>query len=116
MTNYTENQVKAMVEGYNAVAGQDYNERSAWLTRFADANEFSVNSVRAVLVRAGVYKKKETSEAGSKGASKEELVSAFNAVTGKKLTSLKNASRKDLQALWDYIRTASDANDLENGR
>lgn len=106
---YSAEQVDDMVNTYKDVMNNDYVDRSKVVDNLAKKHNTSSASVRAVLVRAEVYKKKEDTEPSKAAFSKVELVAAFAAVVGKDMPSLSNASRKDLQALWDYIVSASDA-------
>lgn len=111
---YTDEVVAELVADYNTVTGQDYETRNETLEKWAAKLGVSVASVRSKLTQAGVYKKKETSEGGSANTSKAELVAAFAAVTGQDVKSLANASRKDLQVLWDYVRTMTNQYEVDN--
>ena len=110
MSKYDAVTVNALVGAYNVTADKDYETRSETVAQLAEEFGLTVPEVRGVLVTAGVYKAKEAGVAGAAKAavSKEELVKAFEAVTGTKLPGLSGASRKALQAVWDYLVSASD--------
>lgn len=109
---YTVEQVSAMTAAYVAAvaANKDYEARSAVVAEVAAEMNLTVPQVRGVLVNAGVYipaAKAATSKASQ--VSKEELVKAFEAVTGEaNLKGLTGATRKDLQKLWDWVVSVSD--------
>lgn len=116
MEKYTVEAVTAMTSAYVAAvaADADYEARSAVVKQLADEQGVSVPAVRGVLVNAGVYVAKEAGANAAKSAtgkfSKEELVKAFEAVTGEpSLKGLTGATQKDLQKLWDWVVSTSDA-------
>jgi len=108
---YTDTVVENLVTRYNDVKGENYEARSAVVKELADELKVSVGSVRSKLVRENVYVAKETAKSTSKGMSKEEYVKAFEAVSGESLTSFNKATKKDLEAFWNYIVKASDQKD-----
>jgi len=114
MTVYTDENVVEMVQTYQASvdAGDKYDQRAKVVADLAEKFEVSVPSMRQKLVVEGVYVPKETKTTKS-STSKEDLVAAYQAVSGLELNSFKNVSRKDLQAFWDFFVTASEAGNLK---
>lgn len=111
---YNEVNVAAMVAVYQASVeeGDDYGNRSIVVENLANEYEVTVPSMRAKLVGAGVYVAKESTEKTSV-QDKESVIKAFEAVSGLQLPSFKNASRKDLNALWGYFVKASEQVNVE---
>lgn len=114
MSEYTQEQVDEIVGTYKTVADQDYATRQEIVDELAAKFEKSVPSVRGVLVSQKVYvpKEKTATPEASSGTSKEEIVKAMEAVSGLKLASFNKATKKDLQAFWDYLVAASDAREV----
>jgi len=106
---YTKPVMEDMVARYKAVVKESYEVRSKLVSEVAVELKQSVASVRAKLVRDGVYVAKEAVK--TMGMSKEEYVKAFEAVSGVELKSFAKVSKKDLEAFWDYIVKASDTSD-----
>ena|SRR3990167_5355196 len=105
------NKVK-IVDEYKTVLEMDYATRSAKVSDLAVEMDVTVPVIRGILVNAKVYKARDRemdcATAAKAAVSKEELVKAFEAVTGQDLKGLNGASRKSLQAVWDYVVSMSD--------
>jgi len=110
---YTKEVMEDMVARYTDVVKEDYDVRSAVLVELADELKQSVASVRAKLVREGVYVAKEATKGTATGMSKDEYVKAFEAVAGVELKSFTKATKKDLAAFWEYLVKASDRAEAE---
>lgn len=110
---YTDTVMTNLVARYNDVVAEDYTARTAVVKELADELKVSVPSVRAKLVRAGVYVAKETAKSEGNGMAKEDYVKAFEAISGESLTSFTKATKKDLKAFWDYVVKASDKADAD---
>lgn len=105
-TVYTAEVLAGLVERYSAVMDEAYEVRSKLVAEMADELGVTVPSLRGKLVSAGVYKSQEKAvEAnGEKGLEKADYIKALEALTGQKLTSFGNATKKDLRAVFEYVR------------
>ena len=103
MTTLTKEQVDKLVGRYtSAVAeGLAYAERTALVEEMANETNVTKNVVIGVLVAEGVYVRKEKENTITEGT-KNDYADAFRAVTGKKMTSLENLTKKDLIDLWNW--------------
>ncbi len=99
--NYTAAQTAALVEAYKAA--EDAAGRDAVVKSYADEFGKSVASIRAKLVREGVYvKKPRTAKDGSAVVSKAALVDIIAANVGKSadaFDSLEKANKSVLKVL-----------------
>lgn len=112
-TVYTETVMTNLVARYNDVKTEDYTIRTAVVKELADELKMSVASVRSKLVREGVYVAKEIAKTTGNGMSKEDYVKALEAISGETLTSFTKATKKDLEAFWNYVVKASDKADAD---
>ena len=94
---YTAEQTTELVAAYNAAPTAET------VATFAEKFGKTVKSVVAKLSREGVYKAKERKTAGTV-ARKDEIVLALELMTGVELKSFHGATRKDLEALLDFIK------------
>ena len=117
MSNFTEDQTADIIDRYMDVMEADYAERAKRLEGIAAIYDKTVPQIRGVLVAAKVYIKKEaTKTTDSEGDSmdKEAILKAITIVTGKDMPSFKNASKKDLTTLWEWIVSTSDRNEADS--
>lgn len=94
--NYTPEQTAEIVAGYTAAEGDE--SRKAFIEEYAAKHGRKVSSVRAKLVREGVYQKAETPR--KRSATKDEIVSAIAERIGANpdiLGSLEKATAKALK-------------------
>ena len=117
MAKYTVEQVDVMVGEYTAVKDEDYDTRTAVVKALAEKFGTTEGSVRSKLVSEDVYvgKEKAEGETAKVTTSKAELVSAFGAVVGMPLPSMEKMTKRDLQALWDWIVLSSDQRAADTG-
>ena len=119
---YTKARTDVIVARYvEAVeAGADYDARTALVAELADelSAEAKVDvtegSVRSKLVAEKVYVGKVKAKAVD-ATSKEAYVKALRDVTGLALASFDKPTKTDLKALFEWIATASDQFNAENG-
>ena len=111
---YTETVMANLVARYKDVVAKDYDTRTAVVKELADELKVSVASVRSKLVREGVYVAKEAAKTKGAGMSKDEYVKALEAVSGETLTSFTKATKKDLEAFWNYMVKANDKFEADN--
>ena len=109
---YTKDVVSNMVAQYNGVVAEDYAARTAVVEALAKEVGKTVPSVRAMLVKEGVYVAKEAAKT-SATQSKEDIVKALEAISGESLVSFQKATKKDLEAFWGYIVKAIDKHDAD---
>lgn len=115
--NYTDEMVAEVVADYQAA--DSVNARDEVVTAYAEKFGKSVASIRAKLVREGVYVAKvkaEKAEAGARGMNKEELVNAVRIFVGARdgqLDSLVKATRNDLRVLVDCLTKLNDKFDAQ---
>jgi hypothetical protein len=100
--NYTPEQTSALLEAYDDAEG--YDAQQAVIREFADENGKTVPSVRAKLVREGVYQKKEyAGKTGEKPETKDEIVEDIARTLGvdadSKLGGLEKARKDTLQLI-----------------
>ena len=112
-TVYTDEVVTEIVDTYSAASDGDYDARSAVVKELAEKFEVSVASVRSKLVREGVYVAKEAAKSATSGKTKEDYVKALEAISGESLTSFSKATKKDLEAFWNYVVKANDMHDTK---
>ena len=115
---FTEAQVENIVGTYTASveAGDDYDARMDVVKQLADELEVSVPAIRGKLVAEKVYVKKEVAAKAAKaGVSKEDISKAFEASFGIKMPSMRNMTKKDLQAFWGRFVEMSEMRNTEHG-
>lgn len=99
--NYTDAQVSALVEAYTAC--EDADQRDAVIEQFAGEFAKPVRSIRAKLVREGVYVKKTyTTKTGEKPESKADIVQDIAGVLAcnvEAVESLEKATKSTLRLL-----------------
>lgn len=103
VVNYTPEQEQELTEGYKAVVDQGYEAADTFVRAIAEKFGKSAASIRAKLVRAGLYKAKEyVSKTGEKPVEKAELATAIgNALKMSEpdTESLTKANKKALTAI-----------------
>ena len=118
-TVYTETVTAEIVGRYvDAVeSGATYDERTALVAEIAEELEVNAVSVRGKLVAEKVYVAKTATKAGEKRGTrtKADVVKALEAVTGVSLTSFEKATKVDLEAMFNFIVTASDEFNADRG-
>ena len=114
---YTKDVVADMVDRYEDAVGRgaDYDARSAVVKELAGELDVSEASVRSKLVAEKVYVAKAKAEGTADGTSKEAYAKALSAIVGVELKSVTKATKADLKAIVEYIKTASDALNAEYG-
>ena len=101
--NYTNEQVARMIKLYGE--GNSDTERRAVIEVLAKEMGKTVGSIRAKLVAVGHYIKLSTKTAKVKQVSKDELVVDIQNRLGiDTLSSLKNATKVDLESLLESIK------------
>lgn len=115
---FSKDQSAIIVGCYEAAVneGADYEARKVIMQNAADLYKVSINVIRAKLVGEGVYVKKEVAAKAANGKGKAELVSAFEAILGVKLSSLSNMTKKDLEVMWDRFIAMSEARNASEGK
>lgn len=107
--NYTEEQVRELVAAY--VAAEDDASRLAVVIDYAELYGKTVASIRAKLVREGVYVAKEyKTKKGGKPQSKEDMVTLIAAamnVASDRLVGLEKANKNTLSLILDALTPAS---------
>lgn len=99
--NYTAEQTAELVAAYKAEATAET------VASFAEKFGKSVKSIVAKLSREGVYVAKAKTATVAKATRKDELVTALEIMVGTELKSLEHATRKDLEAIVNFIRINS---------
>lgn len=99
--NYTAEQTAAMIADYNQ--GKSVEE-------IAEALGKAVRSVRAKLVREGVYKapEKPAKAAKDEGPTKKEMMRELEAIAPFEVEGFMNATKEAIQALIDHLRPKSE--------
>lgn len=116
-SKFTTESVDYMVGTYMASAEADYDTRMEAVKAIAAKLEVADKAVIGKLVAEGVYKAKETeAKASTAGTKKEDYVSAFEASFGMKISSMKNMSKKDLEAFWGRFVEMSAVRDADEGK
>ena len=104
--NYTDEQVAHIIKLYGE--GNSDNERRAIIEKLAKEMGKTVGSIRAKLVAVGHYIKLSTKTAKVKQVSKDELVVDIQNRLGiDGLSSLKNATKVDLESLLEGIKESA---------
>ncbi len=104
--NYTNEQVAQMIKLYGE--GNSDAERRAIIEKLAIEMGKTVGSIRAKLVAVGHYIKLSTKIAKPKQVSKDELVVQIQTFLGiEGLSSLKNATKVDLEVILDRLQVVS---------
>ena len=104
--NYTNEQVAQMIKLYGE--GNSDAERRAIIEKLAKEMGKTVGSIRAKLVAVGHYIKLSTKAAKPKQVSKDELVVQIQTFLGiEGLSSLKNATKVDLEVILDRLQVVS---------
>jgi len=104
--NYTNEQVAQMIKLYGE--GNSDAERRAIIEKLAKEMGKTVGSIRAKLVAVGHYIKLSTKTAKPKQVSKDELVVQIQTFLGiEGLSSLKNATKVDLEVILDRLQVVS---------
>ena len=113
---YTDEVTARVVARYNEVRDENYEVRTEVVAAIAEDLGVEATSVRGKLVAEKVYVAKAPTK-GTAGASvtKGELAKAVGAVVGADVPTLAKASKADLETLWDFLRTASDQFNADNG-
>lgn len=115
---YTDKVVADLVARYNAVRDENYETRTAVVQEVADELEVERASVIGKLVSIpGTYVAKVVAKATKTGSrTKEDYVAALEAVTGiDELGSFVNTRKDQLEAVFNFIVTASDEFNAANG-
>ena len=107
--NYTDEQTVALVDAYSAADSQE--AREAVMSEFADEFGKTVRSIRAKLVREGVYVKKTyKTKTGGKPETKEQIVEDIARTMGvdaeSKLGGLEKATKGALQLIRTTLLVA----------
>jgi len=117
---YTDNDLDTIVGTYSASVeqGDDYAARDKVMQTLAAQFKSTVPSIRGKLNAEGVYVKKEVASTatGKTGASKEEMTKAVEAMTGLKLPSMSNMTKKDLDKFLARFIEMSDIRNAEEGK
>ena len=104
--NYTNEQVAHMIKVYGE--GNSDTERRAIIEVLAKEMGKTVGSIRAKLVAVGHYIKLSTKIAKPKQVSKDELVVQIQTFLGiEGLSSLKNATKVDLETILERLQVVS---------
>ena len=104
--NYTNEQVARMIKLYGE--GNSDTERRAVIDSLAREMGKTVGSIRAKLVAVGHYIKLSTKTAKVKQVSKDELVVQIQTFLGiEGLSSLKNATKVDLEVILERLQVVS---------
>ena len=114
---YTAEIVARISEAYGEVANEKYDVRKERVAEIAKEIGTSEASLRAKLTSLKLYKAKDEAEAGAEGivkAKKAEIVKAIGAVVGKDVESLVNASKADLETLWNFMVDMSNKMEVED--
>lgn len=115
---YTETITESVVARYvNAVeSGANYDERTQLVAEIARELGVEATSVRGKLVAEKVYVSKEATKGKRAVRTKEAVVEALEAVTGiDELGSFTKARKDELEALFNFIVTASDQFNADHG-
>ena len=113
---YTPEVTADIVERYVAVKGEEYDARTAVVREIADELGVTEPSVRGKLTSEGVYVSKAPSKSEAEATvTKEALAGAIGTVMGTDVPSLAKASKADLEKVWNFLRTASDQFNADNG-
>jgi len=103
---YTDEVVESMVADYTGAETQE--DRDSVVSAFAEQLGKSVASVRAKLVREGVYVKKERADkTGRKIQTKDEMVAEFEKNLGLEvgsLESLEKATKNVIRTLMERVQ------------
>lgn len=117
-TVYTPEVTAEIVARYTDLVGKgaDYETRTALVEELASELKVEVASVRGKLASEKVYVAKAPTKASTEATvSKEALAKAVGVVIGTDVPSLAKATKKDLEVLWNFLRTASDQFNADNG-
>jgi hypothetical protein len=110
---YTAEITADVVKRYKEVVGEAYEVRAERVREIASDIGASEASVRAKLTSEKVYKAKEDgAEVSTIKAKKAEIVKALGVVIGKDVESFENASKADLEALWNFLIAESNRKEL----
>ena len=114
---YTPEVTAEIVERYTDLVGKgaDYEARTALVKEIAAELEVEVASVRGKLASEKVYVAKAPVKGSEATVTKEALAKAVGAVIGTEVPTLAKASKRDLETLWNFLRTASDQFNADNG-
>lgn len=115
---YTDKVTANLLERYNAVRDEDYAARTVVVQEVADELEVERASVIGKLVSIpGTYVAKVVAKTAKTGTrTKEDYVAALEAVTGvDELGSFVNVRKDQLEAVFNFIVTASDEFNAANG-
>ena len=112
-------QLDTILGTYNASkdAGDDYDARTLVVKQLALDFKVSEPVIRGVLVSQEVYLAKASgspAKAGTK-TTKEDVAKAIEIYVGVKLPSVRNMTKKDLEAFWAGLILLTAVNDAENG-
>lgn len=99
---FTKEQIDVIVGTYEASKGGDYAERTKVVESLAKDYKVSKNVIQGKLVAEGVYVAKSADAKASTGTktTKEDVCKAIEACYGIKIPSLRNMTKKDLDAFW----------------
>jgi len=103
--NYTDEQVARMIKMYDGGTSDD--ERKDIVINLAREMGKTVGSIRAKLVAVGHYiKLSKPTKKAEPTVPKAELVNQISTRIGTNLTSLKNATKADLERILEYMEEA----------
>ena len=108
MTNYTAEMTLDLVQAYELAETQE--ERTAVVEAFAEKFEKTVASIRAKLVREGVYVKAATTKTRTR-VMKDELVAAIAKLTNaeeEEMESLSKATKEALTIVYGRLNAMVD--------
>ena len=114
---YTDKVVANLVERYNEVRDENYEARTVVVDAIATELEVERASVIGKLVSERIYVAKVATKAAKEGTrTKGDYVAALEAVTGiDELGSFVGAKKVELEALFNFIVTASDEFNAAHG-
>lgn len=92
--------------------GEEYEALTKLVEFLAIKFNVTIPAIRGTLVSAGVYVKATKEKVAGSTDDKDAIVKAMEIVSGLKLNSFNNASKKDLVAFWDYLVKSSDRKEV----
>jgi hypothetical protein len=116
-TVYTPEVTAEIVARYTDLVnkGADYETRTALVAEIAKELEVEVASVRGKLSSEKVYVAKAPAKDSKSTVTKEAIAKAVGAVVGTDVPTLAKASKRDLETLWNFLRTSSDQFHADRG-